>query len=468
MSNPIDEQLRSALSGKIDAAIAEGIRQAQAKQSRRRKYIRRRMGNAAAVCILLLICLFTIRVSPVFASIVRDIPGFERFVDLIRHNADQGIKLAVDNDFVQPVNVFDEHDGVRFTVQGIIVDESRMVMFYEVELPGKDEHVQLDHPRLSDGLGNPLPAGISFSYPEEAKQDIRTSGIQRGTADFSLAQDVVLPDEVVLRLSLKRSALSDPSEPPKAARIGEEDVAPATSEGTEFRVQIPIDRAKFAGLREEYAINRTIQVEGQEITFSKAVVSPLQVSLYLDYSEKNAKQIFGAGDIRLIDDQGRVWKNTSASMAKDHPIYRFESPYFVRPSSLRVEGSWFRALDKQRMTVTVNTETKQVIDAPDGKLALHQVARSDEYTKLDFSISGLDAGDNMMYSMFEDEFVDAAGYKYHASDLREVISGYSNGSEPDVQHDLFYIDNVEYEQPLTFKIYNYPDYIRQSYEVRIK
>ncbi|UJF34195.1 DUF4179 domain-containing protein [Paenibacillus hexagrammi] len=474
MYNPQDTDMSLELSEKVDAAISEGIWQAQMKQMHGRKLVRRRIGGLAAACLLFAACLFTIRVSPVFAAMVRDIPGFERFVDLISHNMDKGIQLAVDHDFVQPVQVSDEHDGVKLTVQGIIADDARMVMFYEIELPDqvKGTTVQLDQPSLLDASGQPLLASIGFNYPDEAKQDDFSSGIQRGTADFHLAKDAVFPDEVTFQVNLIRPEPSLSSERAKSLQAGTDDsfeLDLARDEGTKYELRIPIDQAKFAGLRQEYDINQTIQVEGQAVSFTKAVVSPLHVSLYMDYGADNTKQIFGAGDIWLVDDEGRIWNNTSASVTKDHPVYNFESPYFIKPSSLHVEGTWFRALDKDQMTVKVNTETKQVLEAPDDKIALHDVTSTNEYTKLDFAISGLDAEDHMMYSLFENGFVDAGGQNYNEAALKgETVSGYSSSSQPDVQHDLFYIENKAYQQPLTFTIYSYPGYIRQPYDIRIK
>lgn len=333
MHNPAEQEMDAELAERFEAAVTAGIRQGQMELNRRQKQFRRRFAGAIAAGIMLFACLFTIKVSPVFAALIRDIPGLEKFVDLINNTSDKGIKLAVDNDFIQPVGVTEEHDGMKFTVQGIIADDSRMVVFYDIQIADKDESVRLDRPGLSDASGEPLPASISFNYPEETNQDTTKTGIQRGTADFQLTQGTTLPDEVLLK-----------------AGVG----------GTEFELKIPVDRARFARQQHEYVIGQTIHIEGQSVTFAKAVGSPLRISLYMDYSKDNTKQIFGAGDIRLVDDKGTVWKNISSSMVWNHPVYHFESPYFNDPKSLIIEGSWFRAIDKKRTSVMVDTEKGQL------------------------------------------------------------------------------------------------------------
>jgi hypothetical protein len=465
MSSMVEEQLDRELSSRLEAAIQAGIRQGQTETVRFRRF-RRRFAGVAAACLLLFSCILSIRVSPVFASMVRQIPGLEKFVELIGASSDRSIQLAVDNDFVQPIGVSDSHGGIKFTVQGIIADEARLVVFYEVRLPGKQEYVELDFSPLTDRNGKKLPAAISYNHLGEAKQDIRKNGMQRGTVDFWLGDGVEFPDDVIMKVRLRKSALSDPSEPPKAYSVTDGPPAVASPvPGSEFKLTIPIDRSQFAKLRHEYALNQTIEVEGQKVTFSKAILTPLRVYLHLEFAEGNGKQIFDAGDIRLVDDKGTVWTKTS-SFGGSHPVYHFESPYFTAPKSLTLEGSWFRALDKNQLQVVIDTDKGKILKAPDDRLSLHISERS-EYKKLDIQIDGVGQEDNMLYTLFENEFTDAEG-KNHTEQFPsgETTGMYKSGDEP--QHSLFYIENKAYKQPLTFKIVNYPSYIRQPYKIRIK
>lgn len=467
-----DEASGFSLSDRIDEAIEAGIRRGEAESKRRIVRYRRRIGGAAAACLLLLACVFSIRVSPAFAAIMRDIPGFEKFVDLIRHTQDPGIGLALDNDFVQKIGISDEHDGMKLTVQGIIVDDSRMVLFYEIQLPDKEGYVEVNETHLTDGSGASLPSSMGYTYSEEAKQDIGKTGVQRGSVDINLAGEGTFPDEMIWKMRLLHTRPADLNERPMR-RAGDADEAEEArsraANGTDFQVRFRIDREKFAGMQQEYPLNQTIDVEGQKITFAKAVVSPLRVSLYLDYDEANSKQVFGPGDIRLIDDQGTEWKQYLGNMVKDHPVYHFESPYFNQPKSLHVEGSWFRALDRDKMQVKVNTVKREVLQAPDDRLSLEAVAPGPADTKLDFELRGVAEEDNMMYSLFEREFRDADGRVHAMSDHggTRSVSSFEAGKRNE-QHAYYYIDNESYKQPLTLTIQSYPQYIRQPYSIRIK
>lgn len=463
-----------SLTDRIDRAIDAGLRRGQAELERRRVRFKRRIGGLSAACLLFVACVFTIRVSPAFADIVRDIPGFEKFVDLIRDTQDQGIELALDNDFVQKIGISDEHEGMKLTVQGIIADDSRMVLFYEIQLPDKESDVKVIETHLTDGSGENLPSSMGYTYSEEAKEEVRKTGVLRESVDINLAGDGSFPDELIWKMKLLRTRLPDPNEPPMSRVGDEESGGPAdrrsrAANGIEFQVRFPIDREKFAGLQQTYPLNKTIDVEGQKITFAKAVVSPLRVSLYLDYDEANDKQVFGPGDIRLIDDQGTEWKQYLGNMVKNHPVYHFESPYFNQPKSLHIEGSWFRALDRSQMQVTVNTDEGVVLQAPDDRLSLDAVVPGSVDTKLDFKLHVAADEDRMMYSLFEREFRDADGRIYAMSDMggTRTSSSFRAGMASE-QHVYYTIDNETYKQPLTFTIYSYPQYIRQPYRIRIK
>jgi hypothetical protein len=96
MYNTAEQEMDAGLSDRIEAAITHGVRQGQMQLDRRRKQFRRRVAGAIAVSVLLLSFLFTIKISPVFAAIIRDVPGLERFVNLIISAGFDNIKVKLD------------------------------------------------------------------------------------------------------------------------------------------------------------------------------------------------------------------------------------------------------------------------------------------------------------------------------------------------------------------------------------
>lgn len=463
-----------SLSERMDDVIRAGI--LQAKERKRRIRSRNRIRSAAAaVCGLALIaCLFTIRISPVFASMLRDIPGFEKFVGLIDRSNDRGLKLAADNDLVQPVGLSDEHDGGKFTVEGIIADQSRMVVFYELESDTVTKTLRISDARMKDAAGANLQYMISYGNGEISDEHGRS--VVRGTVDVWLQDGGQWPDEVRLVVGeSKESGAGTASDVPEPTQNVDgpdswaTNLHPPSDTGVRYQVTFPIDRKKFDSLVREYPIGQTIQIEGQRIVFERAVFSPLRIALYLDYPEDNSKRIFGPGDIRLVDEEGGEWQTTGATSSLDgHPVIYFESNYFHRPKHLTIEGSWFRALDKSKLQVSIDTEKKQIVQAPDDRLELDNVVKSDTYTMIKLALKNIPKDDNMGYSVLDSQFTDATGTVYQFGDEgRGRVSTYRVSNEWGTSYMFYYLSNRDYEQPLTFKITQYPAYIRTPYRVKI-
>lgn len=70
---------------------------------------------------VLVIFIFTINISPTFASSSSKILGLEHFVDFVNFN--KGMERKVNNDFVQPINKSVESMDIKFTVKDVVIDK---------------------------------------------------------------------------------------------------------------------------------------------------------------------------------------------------------------------------------------------------------------------------------------------------------------------------------------------------------
>ena len=86
----------------------------------------------------------------------------EGIVSMIRQ--DKGLMMAIDQSLLQKVGVTDEHDGTSLTVDGIITDESRMVIFYTMKGMKDPEKFNYDIDLLDEN-GKDLPVAFSYSSP---------------------------------------------------------------------------------------------------------------------------------------------------------------------------------------------------------------------------------------------------------------------------------------------------------------
>ncbi|WP_224654424.1 DUF4179 domain-containing protein, partial [Escherichia coli] len=83
------------------------------RKVQREKRIKKRIVPVAIVTLFCVSNLFSISVSPTFASYVAKIPGFEAIVSAVR--IDAGIEDIVDNQYYEEMNVTESKNGLSLT-----------------------------------------------------------------------------------------------------------------------------------------------------------------------------------------------------------------------------------------------------------------------------------------------------------------------------------------------------------------
>ncbi|MFZ5353596.1 MAG: DUF4179 domain-containing protein [Bacillota bacterium] len=444
----------------INDFIKTGIRKAE--HMKRKSMLKK--ASAIAACFLLISFVTIVRISPVFADYLSDVPILKHIIKLI--NYDKGLKAAIENNFIQHINVYDEHEGIRFTVDSIIVDETRMVIFYTLENQNKYK-VQLNEVSLLDESGNNIAASFSYSV------------IQGDASKFndiisvSFTENTNIPDILTLKAQLAKveTGLKD-------ARVGEvpSPSKPLTLESV-WDIKIPIDKTKFKNMKQIYTLNETITVEGQKITFGKAVIYPTRIALEVEYDPLNTKEIFSFDDLQFIDEEGEVWagiKNgiTATHIDDNRKILYLESNYFKNPDKLYLKGSSIRALDKDKLEVVLDLVNKKLLKAPHNLLKLNGYTygnshnAGEETINLEFLLRKPERDESFLYSIFSSEFTDGAGNKYYDCGT----SSRSTEGEKDYNSSIQILipKNKEYVNPLTFTISDYPTRIQGEFIIEVK
>ncbi|SDX03757.1 DUF4179 domain-containing protein [Paenibacillus sp. CF384] len=422
-----------AVPGTIDERIRNGMR--LGRQRRRRRTVTRFASYTA--CLLLLTMVASVRFSPVVAAYVGDLPGLRSLVELI--NSDKGLELAIENDFMQPIGLSEEHDGIKVTVDGVLADESRVIVFYTLtNMDGRKRVVNVQKVDLA------TKEQISISYGSSNSNEEWESS--QGTIDFNLQGGAAVPD--VLQLELK---------------VGKDEKVVTALPNWKF--DIPIDKAKFEGLKQTYAINKTVTVEGQHITFGKMTVYPTRIGLEVAYDPTNTKKIFYFDDIRIEDERGETFGTitngvSGSTIDENRQILYFQSNYFRKPDRLYLRANSIRALDKNKLEIKVDLDHKKLLSGPDDHLTLSDVGTSKEDGQriLVFKLENDNPLDeNRGYSLFDMSFKDASGKSFGSG---------MTGTSGDMFQ--YFIKKANYQSPLTLTITDYPSRIEGDIKLRIK
>ncbi|WP_416298226.1 DUF4179 domain-containing protein [Paenibacillus illinoisensis] len=354
-----------------DAAVQQSVQTGIRQAARRRKSrVRWYMSSISAAAIILL---FTgcIRVSPAFASFVEQWPGMEDIVSMIRQ--DKGLQMAIDQSLLQKVGITDEHDGASVTIDGIITDESRMVIFYTMKSMKDLQKGEYDIDLL-DGDGDHLPVAFSYFSPGETSD----KSIYENYIDVIFTDEASPPDE-----------LSVVFKPRDKARSGE------------WKVTLPVDKNLTKGMKKVLPVNQTLTVDGQRIEVKQATLYPTRLVLDVTFDPKNTKEVFGLSDLQLVDEQGRAWRTDTSTGEDERSIY-FESMYFSVPKKLTLQGSGLSGLDKDELEFSLNLESGHIKGGPSTiKFMGSEVVGKDRI--LEFSVPDINGGFTLAFTEIKDE-----------------------------------------------------------------
>lgn len=471
--------VRAELQAYIESGMARG------KKSRRRSTVILRI--LAAAC-LVVAALLPVRVSPAYAAMVSKIPGLEYIVRLI--NYDQGLVAAVENNYVQHVNLADEHEGLVFSVKDIIVDEAQMIVFYSLKNEGNHRFVDLGKISVCDEQGKDLPVSVGWSIFGET--DLQKDKEQQGKFEVNFNMDLVLPDQVLLKVRLRENedragnfeslAPSEASGPATGDAKGANPAAgsgsgipdrPDRDSGTlnsTWQVLIPLDKEKFQDAKQTYTLNKTIDIEGQKIKFKKVTVFPTRIAVDIQYDPSNTKKILGFDDLCIADEKGRKVSGIKNGISGTFPgpleqtLY-FESNYFTKPEELYLEGSSIRALAKTKLSVQVDLQKGILLNPPDDRLVLQSVAQEKGGYELHFQLRNVpeqDAGH--AFNLFSGTITDAAGKEVQSPGSTVDILG-SEGTQETL---IRLKTDGAVASPLTFTIEDYPSRITGDFRIKIK
>lgn len=248
--------------------ILKGMKKGKKEKTRKR----RRVIYSIAASFLIMVLTISIRVSPTFAEIIKEIPLGEHIVNLI--NYDKGLKLAVENDFIQPVGKGKEHDNLKFSVEEIIVDESRMIIFYSIENKGDHKYVNLKYMNIYDGEGNEMKVSRSWGHFIDKNMMEKENKKLTGKVNFNFHKEEI-PDNITIEAKLQESKYKRSEGKPLESI---------------YRIPFTIDKDKFKDMKNEYNLNKVININNQKIKINKIVQYPTRIEIDVEFDKDNTKK----------------------------------------------------------------------------------------------------------------------------------------------------------------------------------
>ncbi|WP_426347951.1 DUF4179 domain-containing protein [Alloiococcus sp. CFN-8] len=452
IENLLEEAELIELPGNIDEYIAKGV-------NKGRKILFRKRIRLASTLAAAFACIFFISmiyISPAFAEGVSKIPGLNYIVELVYR--DKGLKAAVEQNFVINVNESVEKQGIKITIKDVIIDTSRAEIYYEIVNESQYDSISIEEVKFRDGEGNKLKEyafghdGMPIGLTKDGEYVRSLSILFSGDID-------AIPEIMKISIELKQQ---------KEFQGGEKGEKIVLEGSWDF--SFPIDTERLKDMVHEYTINKKVVVEGQEIIFKKARITPIQTTLYIEYAESNTKKIFSFEDLELVDEDGAVWRTVegwSGSRGDDnHQTINLESDYFKDPKELYIRGSSIRAMDKDKLTVILDVENEKVIKSPDESFNF----TVDEFTEDSLTIS-------YRYKDSKEDDSGGLSFQWDAVDSRGVVyrstssSSYGGSTVDNVRvksGSITLAIDKDFVGPISLELDDYPARINEEFTVRIK
>lgn len=428
--------------GNIDDYIENGIQKGKRYKRVKRRTVISMMSSFA----LILIFVTSIKVSPAFANTVKTLPGMEAIVKMIE--GDRGIEDAVQNDFIQEIDVSETHGDVTLTVDRIIVDQARMILFYSIHTTGDYSFLRLKRPDLLSGDGTELKVSLSYNDPNEGAQFKQEKKLA-GKMDIQFRENVEVPEILVLETRLEEAESG-------TSTIGHE-------LDHEWHLEIPIDKKWFENTRETIAMDPKIQMKNQTIHLEKLVIDPIRIGLHMKFDEKNTMQLFHFDDIKLVDEKGETWPLSNGLMrtgSEDDFVLYFQSNYFRKPKELYLTGSSIRAMDKEERNVVIDVKEEKLKKSPeDGRIRLKEVTKEGNNLQFHLSVQLDEQDKEKGYQMFSHTLV---------NDDAETQEAIATRDDELISEIYFTVYNPTNQNEIVLKLIDYPNRIIDPFKVKIK
>lgn len=407
----------------------EALHQARAKAVYQHRLIKKRKSRlysvASVVALVLLLFVTSIRVSPVFAQAVAQIPGFSTIVNMIAF--DKGMEDIVENNYYEELGIVVTQGDYTLTLQGIVADHSGMIISYKLESPFDLSKVDITSIGVSQ-QGIPLIAATSYGSAPMDETTIREEKIEI-ISDGNLSYD-----NKTFEFNLHLS-----------------DVA-KTKFAVPFTLTKPIERPKV------YKLNQSVVLDGQTIQIKQLKISPLRAEIRLAADKQNTMQLLKFTSVRLIDENGEDWGQPRGGgmgfgILRDGEVGIFmESNYFRQPKKLTLVMDKIEALPKGSDYIEVDFEQQKVIYMPSELDVTVQVP-----TRNTLEVTYPKSSGQLFFGI-----VDQEGNEFSS----HTISTRFSEEEPDVTA-IYTFDFDNAVNPIRLHINSYPLYLDGKVEIDI-
>lgn len=395
------EEYRILLQDLENAApdLGDSLEKARERRSRNRR-LRPLTGIAACFALFVLL----VNVSPPVAHACSRVPVLRELAEAVTFS--HSLSEAVENEFVQPMELEQTQNGVTARVEYLIVDQKQVNVFYRLDSDVYSALLADPIVRHTDGSHARCSYGNNSYEPENG-------ALRSMTIDF-YEEDV--PPALKLTLNVWDQIPTN-GEPPEMVRAEDtlfEDYQPETNYLAEFDFILEFDPA-FTAAGTHYDVNQTVELDGQKITVTSMDVYPTQLRITIEEYPDNTAHVQHLSFRIEAEPDWRfdpITNGITAIGSLESPLvttYMADSSYFHEAEHLRLVITGAEFLSKDRERLYVNLAAGETGPLPEG-VRFHSAVQQRNGWLLRFHADY--RAENSFHQIFDSQYYDPSGTEH--------------------------------------------------------
>lgn len=365
------------------------------------------------------------------------VPGLRELAAAVTFS--RSLTDAVENEYVQPMDLSQTENGVTAKIEYLIVDQKQVNIFYRLE---SDQYQQLaadpDINCEDDEIGFCV---VNNSFSEENGELLSI------TVDFTNGN---VPDKLQCTLRVYSNYV-DHSEAP-ANQITDEvysdDVYDRPDYVAELTFNLEFD-PQFTATGKVFPVNQTVMLDGQAITVTDIEVYPTHMRVEIAESPDNTAWLKSL-DFYIETDWGMkfdpVSSGITATGSENSPSmvsYRADSTYFYEADHLKLVITGAKWLRKDMETTYLNLVTGEHGELPEGA-EFDSARKQGSAWVVKFRAAWEE--DEPMYQLFGHLFYDADGNEYEINQWSGMYGDADEEGNITYFYDEFPLKNYPYDE----------------------
>lgn len=397
----------------------------RAKKRRRKNRIYRSMVGMAASFVLFA---GAVNFSTAVADACSRIPFLKELAEAVTFS--RSLTDAVENEYMQEVNLAQKDGDVTAKVEYLIVDQKQVTVFYRLDSDAYSQMRGTPKVFLTDG-SNPPPCTYWTN-----NGDMPSGQLQSFTIDFD-QHDV--PGSLRIKLDVRDCSIlyTENHDDKELENVETEDCEELEyDEKTEkvyiahFEFLLEFDPL-FTASGKEVDVNQTVVLDGQKIIISKVCIYPSHIRIEVLDDTENTAWLKGL-DFQIVVDGDEIFEPVSngvfATGSEGTPAmasFRADSSYFYEAKKIELVISGAEWLKKDAGKAYINLVTGETDGLPMG-VEFHSAQKINKGWNLQLKVPYREK--DHFYQVLSLKFFDADGKEYECRS-RSTFGDYENVGE---------------------------------------